>query len=186
MSRHSLSKCQRGATLIVSMVLLSIMALFAVTSLRTTIQEERMSAATRERDLAFQSAEAGLRIGEGEAEKWARGEIGGDRAPLKMNGACDEPAGARSDGLYTPDPDCAPLWNEDVGASGTSFWRKAEAGFAQSGLSLSPYYIVEYISDSAPCGGNASSNCKRFRVTASSDTHDGGAVVILQSIYATE
>ncbi|MDR2031110.1 MAG: pilus assembly protein [Azoarcus sp.] len=175
------SNRQRGATLIISMVLLAIMALLTITSLRTTIQEERMSSAAYDRDLAFQAAEAGLRLGEQKAEEWAKTN---PPSPPQTPGDCT--ATPKADGLYVFDPDCAPLWEKGVGASG-AFWYKASAELPKSGLSLSPYYIVEYISGDAPCtAGAEKGGCKRFRITASSETVDGRAAVVLQSIYATD
>ncbi|MDR2259923.1 MAG: pilus assembly protein [Azoarcus sp.] len=192
MTSHS--SRQRGATLIISMIMLTIVALLTITSLRATLQEERMSATTRDRDLAFQSAEAALRIGETVAEQWAQSAIAsapalaGQDSPPEMDGVCAA-AAPRADGLYVfPDPDCKPLWSIEVGKPG-AFWRAAKADFATSGLSLAPYYIVEYISGTAPCDPNATPlalNCKRFRISASSETADGRAVVVLQSIYATD
>ncbi|MDR2032250.1 MAG: pilus assembly protein [Azoarcus sp.] len=194
MNIHFRFNRQRGATLIISMILLTIIALLTITSLHTTLQEERMSATTRDRDLAFQSAEAALRIGEAVAELWAQNALTGAPSlnglgkPPEADNVCNA-VPPHPDGLYVfPDPDCEPLWRKDVGESGT-FWRGAKADFATSGLSLAPYYIVEYISGTAPCDPNATPpvlNCKRFRISASSETANGRAVVILQSLYATD
>ena len=49
---------QRGATLIVLLVMLVIVTLLTVSSLRSTTQEERMAGNFRDRDKAFQAAEA--------------------------------------------------------------------------------------------------------------------------------
>lgn len=57
---------QGGAVLIVSLILLLVMTLIGVFAMRGTILEERMAGNTRDRDLAFQSAEAALRAGERE------------------------------------------------------------------------------------------------------------------------
>jgi type IV pilus assembly protein PilX len=182
-------RSQRGATLVIAMILLLIMSLLAATSLRETLMQERMSSNTHDRDLAFQSAEAGLRMGERQAEKWVSN--GADPAALAN---CQNPTAG---GLYRNiDAQCPqPLWGNAPGNSGT-FWHDAstDAGtndirFTSSGLSLAPFYIVELISHDAPCNVNdpdVDPNCKRFRVTASSRSTDGRSQVILQSIYATE
>jgi len=180
---------QRGVTLIVALILLAIMSLMAVTTLRATVMQERMSANTFDRDLAFQAAEAGLRMGERQAEKWARESIDASTT------AC--PSAKTDSGLYVnvnPAANCKP-WE-----GSTSLWHEAKndkydadegtLAFATSGLSLSPAYIVELISVHASCNpatpGAGDSQCKRFRVTATSDASGGRARVILQSIYATE
>jgi len=182
-------RSQRGATLVVAMILLLIMSLLAATSLRETLMQERMSSNTHDRDLAFQSAEAGLRMGERQAEKWVSG--GADPSALAN---CQNPAAG---GLYRNiDAQCPqPLWGNVPGVSG-AFWRDASADagandirFTNSGLSLAPFYIVELISQNAPCNINdpdVDPNCRRFRVTASSRSAEGRSQVILQSIYATE
>lgn len=55
---------QRGAVLIVSMVLLLIVTILALGASQSTRWQERMAGDQRDYDLAFQSAEAALRAGE--------------------------------------------------------------------------------------------------------------------------
>ena len=55
---------QRGAALIISLIFLLLMTLIGVTSMQTTTMQERMAGNTRDRNLALQAAEAGLREGE--------------------------------------------------------------------------------------------------------------------------
>ncbi|MFN2309885.1 MAG: PilX N-terminal domain-containing pilus assembly protein [Gammaproteobacteria bacterium] len=55
---------QRGAVLIISLIFLLLMTLIGVTSMQSTTLQERMAGNTRDRNLAFQAAEAGLREGE--------------------------------------------------------------------------------------------------------------------------
>lgn len=55
---------QRGAALIISLIFLLLMTLIGVTSMQSTTMQERMAGNTRERNLAFQAGEAGLRAGE--------------------------------------------------------------------------------------------------------------------------
>ncbi|MDH5470492.1 MAG: PilX N-terminal domain-containing pilus assembly protein [Gammaproteobacteria bacterium] len=57
---------QRGAILVVSLMLLLVLTIIGVSSMQGTALEESMSYATRDRTIALQSAEAGLR----EAEAW--------------------------------------------------------------------------------------------------------------------
>jgi type IV pilus assembly protein PilX len=177
---------QSGVTLIVSMILLLVMSLLAITSLRGTVMQERMSANTYDRDLAFQTAEAGLRMGEYQAENWSTKNI-----PPPVG--C--PASNPPTGLYintSPMMACAPLWEEAAPGKSGSYWHDAsldsgDITMTKKGLSLTPYYIVELISSTAPCNPStpaADQNCRRFRVTATSDA-DGRAKVVLQSIYAT-
>jgi type IV pilus assembly protein PilX len=57
-------KQQRGAVLVVSLLLLLVMTVLALGASQTTRLQERMSASMRDRDLAFESSEAGLRNAE--------------------------------------------------------------------------------------------------------------------------
>lgn len=52
---------QGGMVLVVSLIILVIVTLIAITSLRVTILEERMAGNTRDRQLAFEAAEYALR-----------------------------------------------------------------------------------------------------------------------------
>jgi type IV pilus assembly protein PilX len=58
------SRGQRGASLIVSLIFLVVMAMLGVTLANVTNLEERMAGHTRDRDLALQAAEAALRDAE--------------------------------------------------------------------------------------------------------------------------
>jgi type IV pilus assembly protein PilX len=55
---------QRGAALIVAMVMLLVMTLLGVTAIRSTTLQERMAGNLRDSNLAFQAAERALREGE--------------------------------------------------------------------------------------------------------------------------
>jgi type IV pilus assembly protein PilX len=57
-------KQQRGAVLIVSMLLLLVLTILALGASQTTRLEERMAGNTRDMDMAFQASEAGLRAAE--------------------------------------------------------------------------------------------------------------------------
>jgi len=63
--QHTLSsRRQRGAVLIVSLLLLLVVTILALGASQSTRLQERMAGSQRNYDLAFQSAEAGLRAGE--------------------------------------------------------------------------------------------------------------------------
>jgi type IV pilus assembly protein PilX len=184
-------KTQHGAALIIAMILLLVMSLLAVASLRGTIMQERMSSNAYDQDLAFQSAEAGLRVGERLAENWVN--AGGNLADLA---GCQAP-NAAAEGLYQNINNVCqqPLWDVSTPGANDAYWQDAStvAGaipFGGVGLSLAPFFIVELISNAAPCQPDtpaaAIPNCRRFRITASSNNADGRSQVILQSIYATE
>lgn len=55
---------QRGAVLVVSLVILLIVTMIAVSSMRGTVLEEKMAGNTRDRNVAFQAAESAVREAE--------------------------------------------------------------------------------------------------------------------------
>lgn len=61
-SRIRFARRQRGVALFVSLVLLIVLTLMGVTALQVTALQERMAGNVREHDIAFQRAEAGLRV----------------------------------------------------------------------------------------------------------------------------
>ena len=60
----SMPQAQRGAALVVSLIILMIMTIIGVSSMQSTTLEERMAGNMRDQNLAFQSAEAALIEGE--------------------------------------------------------------------------------------------------------------------------
>ena len=62
---------ERGAVLVVSLIMLLIVTMIAVSSMQGTVMEEKMAGNTRDRNLAFQTAESALR----EAERYLAGLV---------------------------------------------------------------------------------------------------------------
>ena len=60
---------EHGAVLVVSLIMLLVVTLIAVSSMQGTVMEEKMAGNTRDRNLAFQTAESALR----EAEIYVEG-----------------------------------------------------------------------------------------------------------------
>jgi len=57
---------QRGAVLVVGLIILVVLTLLSVQGMRSNLAQERMGSNMRERNVAFQAAEAALRVGERE------------------------------------------------------------------------------------------------------------------------
>lgn len=55
---------QHGATLVISLIFLVLLTLVGVTAMQSTILQERMAGNSRERNIAFQAGEIGLRDAE--------------------------------------------------------------------------------------------------------------------------
>jgi len=82
---------QRGAVLIVSLLILLVMTIISVTALRTTSMDEKMASNTRQRQIAFNAAETAMRA----AETWLANNVS-SRAYVKANFT-----GATGTGLYS-------------------------------------------------------------------------------------
>ncbi|MFN3333379.1 MAG: pilus assembly protein [Caldilinea sp.] len=177
---------QRGAVLVVSLILLVLVTLFGMLVVRNVANDERLAGFIYDRNLALQAAEAALREGEAVAAAQARSGNGGfppydDRdstCPVYainfcINGLCAK-----------PDKDCTPRW------LATNFygWRYAPA-VGTGSLMLYPQYFVEYLGNTFPCSPYldcsqpANCNCFRYRITARSQAA-GRAQVMLQSVFA--
>ena len=63
--------CQRGAVMIVSLVILLVVTMLAIGGMQNTTLEERMAGNSSDRNLAFQSTESGVR----EAEAFIEGVV---------------------------------------------------------------------------------------------------------------
>jgi type IV pilus assembly protein PilX len=66
--RFESGRRQRGAVMVISLLLLLIMTVLALSASQTTRMQERMAGNSRDHDLALQSAEAGVRG----AERWIK------------------------------------------------------------------------------------------------------------------
>lgn len=164
----SLGQRQTGMALITGLIFMVVLTLLALAAMRTTTLEERMSGNARDRDLAFQSAEAALRAGE---------QVVSD-ATL--------PAFA----LGTP------LTPRIAAATLTTYWQNTHPwatqsvaiGWQPAGASAAPQYVVEDMGASAGGGGGtvafgALIEDGVYRVTARGVGGSANTVVILQAVY---
>jgi len=86
---------ERGASMVIALVMLLALTLLATASARMTLLEERMTGNTHDRNVAFQAAEAGLREGE----------------VVVQDPALDVDSFLNADGLYeAADPGDDPVW----------------------------------------------------------------------------
>lgn len=166
---------QRGVTLIVALIFLAVLTLLGVTAARVMSQEERMAGNARDRDMAFQAAEAALNVAENSVPGY----------PATFPATTIETPGAN--GLYTYSqclPNSQAYWNGagDKDCNGNTKagfdWTAANATITISGLddvAEQSKYIVEKMPDLA--------GAKRYRVTARGVGGDANAVVILQAVY---
>jgi type IV pilus assembly protein PilX len=172
--RSRLARQQRGAALVISLILLIIMTIIGLASIRGITQEERMANHSFDRNLAFQATEATLRDVEVLVET---------KKPAPTAGC------SLVDGLMSCAPPVAtdaPRWLDDTFASWT-----ASSTVGAGALAVTPQYFVEYLGANFECqpgvGVSSGITCKRYRITARSQDGTGSrSSVMLQSIYATD
>lgn len=118
---------QRGAVLVISLIILLLLTIIGVTSMRGTILEERMAGNLRDRNLSFQAAETGLQG----AYLW-----------LTQQPSRPQPNGSGSNGVWT-EGSAGQL--EDIGfAWATNGTEYGTAGTQDiSFLAADPRYIIE-------------------------------------------
>ena len=76
--RSAPAQRQGGIALVMALILLLVLTMISVASVQSTSLEEKMSANERDRQLALQSAEAGLRLGESGIMKRSEERRGGE------------------------------------------------------------------------------------------------------------
>lgn len=161
---------QRGATLVVALIILVVLTLLGVTAMQGATMQERMAGNVRDLNVAFQAAEATLREGE---------EFLQDTVVLPpFNG---------TNGLYqAPDAGDPRPW-EDTGFDWSTDAR-AYTGDDPGGHSM-PTYIIEELQvspteDGGEIGlGLPAGESDLYRVTARAVGGNPNTVVILQTIY---
>jgi len=162
-------KKQQGVVLVIGLIMLLLMTLIGVTGMQTATLQEKMTGNFKDRNLAFQSSEAGLR----DAEQYLRS-------------TSIIPAFNGSNGLYQPGASGVDVWLDSV-----IDWTDSSA-FVQysstlSHVSTQPKYIIEELPpvpdpDSSLEGG-VTLTSRFYRVTSRATGGTDTAVVLLQSVY---
>ena len=156
---------QAGMALITGLIFMVVLTLLAIAAMRTTTLEELMARNARDRDLAFQAAEAALRAGE----------------QVVLEGPL--PAFVL-DTAYTPRIDAGTL---------TTYWQtypweaQSVAAWQPAGTSAAPRFVIEEMGAAACGSGNlvftALDDKRVYRVTARGVGRGANTVVILQAVY---
>ena len=162
---------QRGAALIVGLLMLVVMTLIGVSAMQTDLLEEKMAGNQRDLDLAFQAAESTLRDG----ENWLRDQT-------------DEPVpdANATNGVFTFDAlDANGSWWETIGN-----WDSSGTAFNDiSGVNSAPLRVIEgagFITDGSLTIGQNTGQTPRllYRITARGTGGTDSARAIVQTIYA--
>ncbi len=173
-----------GAVLVMSLLMLFVLTLIGVSAINTTTMEEKMSGNTRNRQIAFQSAETAVRAAELEITKNINN-------PVALFDGTGDPAGyyAIGKGPSTTDAVNSAWW------SNTSNLRISYAGDLQKSSMAAPQYTIEYLGkteqDDASGiviqGGEENTGdpggMHTFRITSRGTGLTSSAVVVIQSHF---
>ncbi len=168
----------RGAALVVGLLILLVITIIGLSSMRSTLLEERMAGNLRDRARAFEAAEAALRAAEG----WLLSQ--GSR-PLTNSGSPYEVWTANG-----PDPDTSnatPWWFENT--IDAAWWSSNARSHSYYLLPSTPGYVVEemqFVPDSGTLNIGTGTTTGRwfYRITARATGADSATEVLLQSTYA--
>jgi type IV pilus assembly protein PilX len=162
---------QQGAVLVTSLMLLLVMTIIGVTGMQVTTLEEKMAGNMRDRNLAFQAAEAALRAGENVLTQ-------ATLPTFSNNGA---------NGMYTSSSNAAIITN----ITDTATWAAANTVVYNGGnlanIATAPEYIIQQLPSvdggGASLDGTSFSTSEFFRVTARGTGGSNTAVAVVQSVY---
>lgn len=158
---------QRGVTLIVALIFMAMLALLGATAAQNSVLEERMASNTRDRDLAFQAAEAALR----DAEL----NIATLRTQMGAAGLVD----ASSCSMPNVPPCYLSHGNDAAYWTNTFVWNTTNARNPTQGLNQvdsPPLFMIERIP-----GGPGT--LETYRATARGVGKSANAVAITQSVF---
>ncbi len=183
---HNYKSKQNGVVLFMSLILLSVLTILALTGMRTSIVDEKMSGNLRDSQLAHQAAESALR----DAETF-------------INNLAGLSALTNNNGLYRSGFEAAKLepdyldpgtWNPTNTSNYTEASTLGTNSSGEDQLALPPKYIIKHLGTQDICNTsgitdpNSAFNtnlCKReiFRVTAHGTGLSRDTTKILQAYF---
>lgn len=188
MPRQLSMKQQRGAVLVVSLLLLLVMTVLALGASQTTRLQERMSANMRDRDLALEAGEAGLRNGERIIDSLtvAPSPCTSGRCQIYDRAILPTTMGFQTQAWWT-----ANAWSYITDATFSTTRHTASSGGLISGSGMAgadPQFVVEEVEEvadalSVPPTGPPPSRLY-YRITSAAQGGSAAAQVVLQSTFA--
>lgn len=172
-SLASLPGRQRGAALLVCLIILVLVTLIGLTTMKSSALQERMSGGNADKSLAFQAAEMALR----DAERHIR---------LNLTSVSGFTAGCAAGLCLAPSNGSTAADSVNWESGAVSSYGAGSGAAALSGLARQPKYIIELLSEMQPPLGNsikASNTGTAYRITALAYGRQGNTRVMLQSTY---
>lgn len=167
---------QNGSVLVVSLLILLVMTLIGVTAMNTSTLEQKMAYNFRDRQLAFQAAEAALRDGENFVQNTNLG-------PSNFSSTC-------ANGLCTEASATTPVWFDQTLKVWTTANLHRTATYSAPEVLQQPTYIIEWLGYVFAAGTTPPTGAvpgpgdpEMFRITALATGGTTQARVMLQSTY---
>jgi len=181
---------QSGAVMVISLIMLLLLTLIGVTGSQVTGLEEKMSGNMRDRNIAFQAAEAALRDAERDiisavpasardfSFSYFESDCGASTEDTSDDGLCYQRGGYGA----------TPIWTTtNLTAAPSVGYGSFTGAMPLSNLSAQPRYIIEGVKVTAPgqrvTGVNAT---LYYRITVRAQGANANTVVLLQSTYKPE
>lgn len=187
---------EKGAALIAGLLILVVLSILGITTMQSSLLQERMAGNMEQRDIAFEMAEAGLRHG----EAWLNNLVA---IPPANNSSTGIP---ESVGLHNaPTTGLLKAGGARVDETTSSIWRMADTWtqanhkvYAPDDINVDPAdpwyilprYYIEFLaevdvsgSDSLKFGAAPEDAAGMYRITSRGVSPNGRSVVILQSTF---
>lgn len=165
---------QSGSVLIISLIILVAMTLIGITAMRTTVLEEKMAGNMRNKEVAFQAAEATLRA----AERYIQNNI--------ISTVAFDNDG--SDGLYNHDD--VRIW-ENINWTDVDSIQYSDFDSTYN-VASPPRFVIQHLSTTGEADkvtldnigeGTGGGNVETFLITARGTGTTDNAVVYIQSTW---
>lgn len=171
---------QRGAVLIFVLIFLLVLTVVGLSSMESTILEERMAGNLQDFNVAFQAAEVAVMA----AEQWLASRV------FYPQCSADGSSGVWGRDAMDPDPDnFVPWWREPTRDNQGWWAANAVAVTTLPGLAQPPRYIIEEfvvsnVGESVAIGSGEPGRIRVFhRITGRGTGRNAASVVQLQSTY---
>ncbi len=174
---------QRGAVLVVGLLILLVMTILGVTAMQTTVMEERMAGNMRDRSLAFQAAEAVLR----DAEQLIENSV----STAAFNNSNENGLFGKNED--EPDKWASATWQDTVDNTASRAYDGPDDDTALDFPNTQPRYFVKHIGTVEGEGGSKNlkgygskpvgRDTEIFRITARGTGGNDNTEVIVQTHY---
>jgi type IV pilus assembly protein PilX len=161
---------QRGAVLVISLIMLLVLTLIGITGMQSTVLEEKMAGNYRDKNLAFQAAESALRDAENDI-----------RTSGRVSGATGMDASCTNGLCYSGGNDIATIWGNSGMVSNASSLGDYTPAMAITGVNSQPRYLIVGI-DVFPYGAAAPKTI--YKITAIAEGGTASSQSILQEVFA--